>query len=146
MTRTRSNVFDLGDDWAEPILWYARGVKAMKARALADPTSWRFYGGIHGFNSQLWQIDGYLSGSDQMPTSQQQATFWRQCQHGSWYFLPWHRGYLLALEANIPAAAAHVEDIKLVEMIALSIDRHAARGADVEHAQLASRQEVFRGQ
>jgi tyrosinase len=30
--------------------------------------------------------------------------FWQQCQHGSWYFLPWHRGYLLALEANIRAA------------------------------------------
>ena len=31
------------------------------------------------------------------------STFWRQCQHGSWYFLPWHRGYVLALEANIRA-------------------------------------------
>jgi tyrosinase len=29
---------------------------------------------------------------------------WKQCQHGTWYFLPWHRGYLLALEANVRAA------------------------------------------
>jgi tyrosinase len=29
--------------------------------------------------------------------------FWKQCQHGSWYFLPWHRGFLLAVEANIRA-------------------------------------------
>jgi tyrosinase len=28
------------------------------------------------------------------------------CQHGSWYFLPWHRGYLMALEAAIRDAIA----------------------------------------
>ncbi len=101
----RRNVYANGGTFEDPIiLWYARGVKAMKARALADATSWRFYAGIHGFNATLWQIDGYLSGSDPMPTASQQATVWRQCQHGSWYFLPWHRGYLLALEANIRAA------------------------------------------
>ena len=27
-----------------------------------------------------------------------------QCQHQSWYFLPWHRGYLSALEAIVRAA------------------------------------------
>jgi hypothetical protein len=37
MTYTRRNVWDLGSDWAEPILWYARGVQAMKQRALAEP-------------------------------------------------------------------------------------------------------------
>ncbi|HIM47264.1 MAG TPA: hypothetical protein EYM32_00135 [Dehalococcoidia bacterium] len=30
--------------------------------------------------------------------------FWNQCQHQSWYFPPWHRGYLVALEAQIRAA------------------------------------------
>jgi tyrosinase len=30
--------------------------------------------------------------------------YWDQCQHQSWYFAPWHRGYLLALEAQIRAA------------------------------------------
>lgn len=24
--------------------------------------------------------------------------FWDQCQHGTWFFPPWHRGYLVALE------------------------------------------------
>lgn len=101
----RKNVWANGGTFDDPtILWYARGVAAMKAKALAEPTSWRFYAGIHGFNSQLWTIDGYLSNTDQMPTAQQQQLFWRQCQHGSWYFLPWHRGYLQALEANVRAA------------------------------------------
>ncbi len=34
MATTRRNVWTLGSDWADPILWYARGVKAMKARDL----------------------------------------------------------------------------------------------------------------
>jgi tyrosinase len=101
----RTNVWAKGGTFDDPtILWYARGVAAMKARALAEPTSWRFYAGIHGFNAPLWRLDGYLSDSDQLPSQPQQALFWRQCQHGSWYFLPWHRGYLLALEAVIRAA------------------------------------------
>jgi tyrosinase len=33
---------------------------------------------------------------------------WNQCQHQSWYFPPWHRGYLLALEAQIRADVIHL--------------------------------------
>ena len=101
MAYTRKNVWELGGDWADPILWYARGVAAMQARPLADPTSWRFYAAIHGMDQQLWQQLGYLSSSEPMPDNTAVQRFWTQCQHGSWYFLPWHRGYLLALKANI---------------------------------------------
>jgi tyrosinase len=104
MTFSRKNVWDLGKDWADPILWYARGVAAMKAKALAEHTSWRFYGAIHGIDPALWTQLGYLSKTDKMPSSADQKKFWKQCQHGSWYFLPWHRGYLLAFEANVRAA------------------------------------------
>jgi tyrosinase len=103
MVYTRKNVWEQGDDWAEPILWYARGVAAMKAKALADTTSWRFYGGIHGFYEPFWTKLGYLSPSDPRPKPADAKRFWLQCQHGSWYFLPWHRGYLLAFEANVRA-------------------------------------------
>jgi tyrosinase len=104
MAMTRQNVWELGADWAAPILWYARGVKAMKARALAEPTSWRFYAAIHGIYPPLWTQYGYLSPSDAPPANPAIQRFWNQCQHGSWYFLPWHRGYLLGFEANIRAA------------------------------------------
>src|SRR5580698_6540120 len=104
MKYTRKNVWELGGTWAEPILWYARGVAAMKAKALADNTSWRFYGGIHGFAKPMWQALGQLSAADKMPDPADLKRYWKQCQHGSWYFLPWHRGYLLAFEANIRAA------------------------------------------
>jgi tyrosinase len=36
-----------------------------------------------------------------MPSSADVKTYWTQCQHGSWYFLPWHRGYLIAFEAVV---------------------------------------------
>jgi len=104
MANTRKNVWELGGDWADPILWYARGVKAMKARALNERTGWRFYGAMHGIDQNLWQQLGYLSNSDTMPIQADVDTYWDQCQHGSWYFLPWHRGYLIAFEAIIRAA------------------------------------------
>jgi len=36
-----------------------------------------------------------------MPSDADVAAYWSECQHGSWYFLPWHRGYLLAFEAVV---------------------------------------------
>jgi tyrosinase len=102
MAFTRQNVWANGGDFNDPtILWYARGVAAMQSRALNDPTAWRFFGAIHGFDPGIWQQLGYFSPNDPMPTPADQATFWAQCQHGTWYFLPWHRGYLIALEAMI---------------------------------------------
>lgn len=32
-----------------------------------------------------------------------QRTYGAQCQHASWFFLPWHRGYLAAFEAIVAA-------------------------------------------
>lgn len=101
MAYMRRNVWELGGNWADPILWYARGIKAMKARPLNDPTGWRFYGAIHGIDQGLWQQFGYLSSQEQMPSPPDINAYWNQCQHGSWYFLPWHRGYLIAVEAIV---------------------------------------------
>lgn len=107
ITYTRRNVYAKGGNFSDPtILWYARGIAAMKARPLADPTSWRFYAAIHGFNEELWRTYGYLTASDRMPTRDQIDLYWDQCQHGSWYFLPWHRGYVLALEEMVRHAIA----------------------------------------
>ncbi|MEM9046435.1 MAG: tyrosinase family protein [Pseudomonadota bacterium] len=98
---TRENVYDLGDNWADPILWYARGVQSMKARPLADVRSWRFYGGIHGHLRGLWDLHGITDPVEPGPSDEDVATYFDQCQHQSWFFLPWHRGYLLALERQI---------------------------------------------
>lgn len=101
MAFVRKNVWELGGDWPEPILWYARGVKAMKARPLNEPTAWRFFAAIHGIDQQLWGQLGYLSAADTLPSNADIQSYWSQCQHGSWYFLPWHRGYLIAFEAVV---------------------------------------------
>jgi tyrosinase len=97
----RRNVWELGGDWADPILWYARGVAAMLDRPFADPLSWLFYAAIHGYKAERWQKYGYLNSPE--PDSTTKDAFFEQCQHGTWFFLPWHRGYLWAFEATIRA-------------------------------------------
>jgi tyrosinase len=104
MAFIRKNVYTLGGDWAAPILWYARGVAAMQKRALADVTSWRFYGGIHGFYEPYWKAYGFLTSSDKMPSQPDLDRYWNQCQHSTWYFPPWHRGYLITFEKIVRAA------------------------------------------
>src|SRR5262249_31302314 len=38
------------------------------------------------------------------PPQPVQNQFWRQCQHFCWFFLPWHRMYLLHFERTVAAA------------------------------------------
>lgn len=120
---TRANAWNNGGTFDNPdLLWYAKGVGAMQARQLSDPASWWFFAAIHGeYVSQFanppetsfpgW---GFLPAPPPVPTSPQpdqntQDQYWDQCQHQSWYFLPWHRGYLLALEAQIRAEVIALE-------------------------------------
>ena len=63
---------------------YSRAVAAMKALPASDPRNWNRFAGIH-------------------------ASF---CPHGNWYFLPWHRAYLVALE-NIVRDLAGKPDFAL---------------------------------
>ena len=67
--KVRSNV--AGMDSTSPMLSsYIKAVEQMKALPSSDPRNW-----------------------------QQQALIHQQhCPHGNWYFLPWHRAYLLAFE------------------------------------------------
>lgn len=97
----RENVYELGDDWAEPVLWYARGVRAMQAKPLSEPTGWRFYAAIHGYLRFLWDFHGITDPANAEPSTAEMDMYFDQCQHQSWFFLPWHRGYLFALERQI---------------------------------------------
>lgn len=80
--RVRKNVYQLpaGDD---TLLWYGRAVAAMKQRPKTDPRGWEYQAAVHGLE-------------DDVPGNQ--TSFWAQCQHGSSFFLPWHRMYLLQFE------------------------------------------------
>ena len=96
------------------LLWYAKGVGEMQSRSLDDPTSWWFYAAIHG--QYITNNDdpgtpvptgypnwGKIPGVPKVPTTPlpSQSTmdeYWDQCQHAGWFFPPWHRGYLYAIE------------------------------------------------
>ena len=113
----RKNAWNNGGDFSNPdLLWYAKGVGKMMSRSLDDLASWWFYAAIHGEYvnpTTAWYVNppafpdwGFVTAPPQVPTtplpSQDiQDLYWNQCQHGSWYFLPWHRGYLMALEAQL---------------------------------------------
>ena len=97
MTYVRKDLWDLGKGWNDTILWYAKAVQELQKRPITDRTSWRYLGAIHGFDKELWVSHWAITENETLPPEDEQAILWNQCQHQSWYFLPWHRGYLQAL-------------------------------------------------
>jgi tyrosinase len=87
---TRQSLIDL-PAWDPTILWYARAIGAMWDRDPIDPLSWQYQGAIHGYDADA---DPFRDDGRPRPSRAQQKLYWNQCQHFSWYFLPWHRGYL----------------------------------------------------
>lgn len=65
-----------------------KGVSEMQKRQPTDPTSWQFQANIHGTSAA-------------MPDP-----LWKQCQHGTFFFLSWHRMYLYFFERVLRAASA----------------------------------------
>ena len=95
--RVRQDVWALSatDPWHPTLLWYARGVGALKARdgtTFADPRSWRHLAETHG--------------NTVARASWPSGALWNQCEHNSWHFLPWHRAYLHHAEALLREAIA----------------------------------------
>lgn len=97
----RQDVATLGSGWNKALLNYALAMRALGAQPITDRTSWKFLGAIHGFDRKLWVTKGLVSATDPIPQGLTNRTYGNQCQHGSWYFLPWHRGYLFAFEAIV---------------------------------------------
>ncbi|GEP40876.1 tyrosinase family protein [Brevifollis gellanilyticus] len=105
---TRNDISDSGGNFSDPnVVWYAVGVHAMMQRSLSDPASWWYFAAIHGQwvtqtdpTSRSW---AQVNPPPDVPTSPvpSDTSLWDQCQHGTWYFVPWHRGYLMALEAQL---------------------------------------------
>jgi len=103
--RTRSNVVTLieasnnkdNPDWPDALLSYQKGVAAMRAKdpvgtnPPVDHLSWQYLAAVHG-RPTMGKKGPALDESDPL---------WSKCQHGSWFFFPWHRMYLLTLESFI---------------------------------------------
>jgi tyrosinase len=90
--------------WEPTLLWYAKAVGEMSNRPATDSTSWRFQAGIHGYDPST---DPFVNAGP-IPTQDVQDGFWQKCQHGSWFFLPWHRMYLGFYEQIVRAAVVQL--------------------------------------
>jgi len=97
MPRIRKSVLGL-PTWDPIVLWYARAIREMQARPIIDPLSWRYQGAVHHFSASAAALG---TPGEPLPSPADQATFWRRCQHATWFFLPWHRGYLLFFERTV---------------------------------------------
>ena len=82
--------------------WYAQAVGKLMEKPLTDRTSWRYLGAIHGFVRDGWIARDIIEDTDAVPPPGDNRVL-KQCQHATWYFLPWHRGYLHAFESIIAA-------------------------------------------
>jgi hypothetical protein len=81
----RKNIWSLStvaNPWHPNVLAYAKAVRAMQALPDTKPTSWRYQAAIHGR-------------ANAVPPA---GAPWNECQHATWYFLPWHRMYLYQFE------------------------------------------------
>ncbi len=90
--RIRREIYGLAADGPE-IAALKRGIAAMQARPAEDPTSWLFQADIHGTDDPLPSGSGPWSDT------------WNTCQHGSFFFLSWHRMYLYFFERILRAAS-----------------------------------------
>lgn len=86
--RTRKNIYCLNAG-SPDVVSYCTAVAVMKARPAYDPTSWEAQRAIH-----------YTFGVP--PTS-----IYDQCQHGTAFFLSWHRMYLYWFERIVRAASGN---------------------------------------
>ncbi|PCR94510.1 oxidase [Pseudomonas fluorescens] len=103
MTASRQDVATLGSGWNKTLLNYALAMRALDALPIMDRNSWKFLGAIHGFEPQTWIDENLITATEPIPTDWTNDTFGAQCQHGSWYFLSWHRAYLFAFESIVAA-------------------------------------------
>jgi tyrosinase len=69
----------------DPILQAWRdGVAQLKAKPATDKISWASFAALHG-----------------------NVTSFNECPHGNWYFLPWHRAFILMYERTVRQLTGH---------------------------------------
>ena len=78
----RRDIWSLAPD--DPIVTaYADAVATMQQRDPSDPTSWAYQAAMHGSYSTP------------------PLNLWNTCEHGTWFFVGWHRMYVLYFESIV---------------------------------------------
>ena len=103
MADKRQDAWKLGAGWNDTLLWYAKAIVELKKLPITDRRSWRYLAAMHQFDRQMWIGLGLITASTQLPPASDTNIAWNQCQHSSYYFLPWHRGYLRRFEQIVAA-------------------------------------------
>ena len=82
--RVRKNVASLS---SSEVTKLRHAITVMRSRPASDPTSWSYQANMHG------------------TTDNPSKPAWSTCQHGSYYFLSWHRMYLYYFERILRKAS-----------------------------------------
>lgn len=78
--------------WHPVVLAYALAVERLRERPADDPTGWTYQAAVHG-------------------TTVRPDRWRNQCQHFSWFFLPWHRLYLYWFERIVRSVVASLDEV-----------------------------------
>jgi tyrosinase len=87
--RTRRNIYCLSESHPD-VIAYRAGVAAMKALPSSDPTSWEAQRALHGTT-----------------VSSPPTPIFNKCEHGTLFFLSWHRMYLYWFERIVRAKSGN---------------------------------------
>lgn len=132
MTATRNAAWREGETsgWHEDLVWFAAAIHQMRLRSpgLDEYLALVGDGLTRGFTQERVEAMAEIAEGWDDPRglgyqSQVHATFvpigrwpsvdgrralWQECAHNHWFFLPWHRAYLLEFEA---VARQHIADL-----------------------------------
>lgn len=111
------------DGWHNDLIWYAAGIHQMRKLTPGLDDFFQVFGEMLprvsppelaaqlGVIAQQWndpmslgyqsQVHGTFVEKRNWPRHKRRKALWRECAHNHWFFLPWHRAYLLEFEAVV---------------------------------------------
>jgi len=113
----RRDVYSLQGPWHPILRAYALAIGEMRALPDSDHRSLAYQAAVHGVGA---------------PTDPPRDEFRSQCQHNSWYFLPWHRWYLHYFEHIVRSVMREIDEVSddVAESWALPYWNYNHAGAD----------------
>ena len=127
-TATRKATWRSGpaNGWHDDLIWYAAAINQMKLltpaprpssrrrstrrsrRASPTPGSPRWRRSPRSWADPMSlgyqsQVHASFAASSTWPKYKGKKAIWHQCAHNHWFFIPWHRAYLLEFEAVVRA-------------------------------------------